>query len=33
MDEPILDEILGQTPLDRPDMVEAGHGIPLDRDL
>jgi 3-methyl-2-oxobutanoate hydroxymethyltransferase len=28
-----LDEILGRTSLDRPEMVEASRGIPLDRDL
>jgi 3-methyl-2-oxobutanoate hydroxymethyltransferase len=28
-----LDEILGRTSLDRPEMVEANRGIPLDRDL
>jgi 3-methyl-2-oxobutanoate hydroxymethyltransferase len=28
-----LDEILGRTTLDRPEMVEASRGIPLDRDL
>jgi 3-methyl-2-oxobutanoate hydroxymethyltransferase len=33
MDDATLDEILGQTPLDRPEMVESSHGIPLDRDL
>jgi 3-methyl-2-oxobutanoate hydroxymethyltransferase len=33
MDEAILDEILGQTALDRPEMVESSRGIPLDRDL
>jgi 3-methyl-2-oxobutanoate hydroxymethyltransferase len=33
MDDGTLDEILGQTALDRPEMVEASHGIPLDRDL
>ena len=33
MDDATLDEILGQTPLDRPEMVEASRGIPLDRDL
>jgi 3-methyl-2-oxobutanoate hydroxymethyltransferase len=33
MDGAILDEILGQTPLDRPEMVEVSRGIPLDRDL
>jgi 3-methyl-2-oxobutanoate hydroxymethyltransferase len=33
MDEATLAEILGQTPLDRPEMVESSHGIPLDRDL
>jgi 3-methyl-2-oxobutanoate hydroxymethyltransferase len=29
----VLDEILGQTALDRPEMVESSRGIPLDRDL
>jgi 3-methyl-2-oxobutanoate hydroxymethyltransferase len=33
MDDATLDEILGQTPLDRPEMVESSSGIPLDRDL
>jgi 3-methyl-2-oxobutanoate hydroxymethyltransferase len=33
MDEGTLAEILGQTPLDRPEMVQSSHGIPLDRDL
>lgn len=33
MDDATLDEILGQTPLDRPEMVQSSHGIPLDRDL
>jgi hypothetical protein len=33
MDEAILDEILGQTALDRPEMVDSSRGIPLDRDL
>jgi 3-methyl-2-oxobutanoate hydroxymethyltransferase len=33
MDAGVLDEILGRTPLDRPEMVEASQGIPLDRDL
>ena len=33
MDEGTLEEILGQTPLDRPEMVESSRGIPLDRDL
>jgi 3-methyl-2-oxobutanoate hydroxymethyltransferase len=33
MDEATLDEILGQTALDRPEMVESSRGIPLDRDL
>jgi hypothetical protein len=33
MDEATLDGILGRTTLDRPEMVEASHGIPLDRDL
>ncbi len=33
MDEAVLDEILGQTALDRPEMVESSGGIPLDRDL
>ena len=33
MDETILDEILGQTASDRPEMVESSRGIPLDRDL
>jgi 3-methyl-2-oxobutanoate hydroxymethyltransferase len=33
MDDDTLAEILGQTPLDRPEMVQSSHGIPLDRDL
>jgi 3-methyl-2-oxobutanoate hydroxymethyltransferase len=33
MDEATLQEILGQTPLDRPEMVQSSGGIPLDRDL
>jgi 3-methyl-2-oxobutanoate hydroxymethyltransferase len=33
MDDATLDEILGRTPLDRAEMVEASRGIPLDRDL
>ena len=33
MDDATLDEILGQTAFDRPEMVEASRGIPLDRDL
>jgi 3-methyl-2-oxobutanoate hydroxymethyltransferase len=34
MDGAVLDEILGRTPLDRPEMVEVTRGgIPLDRDL
>jgi 3-methyl-2-oxobutanoate hydroxymethyltransferase len=33
MDETTLDEILGQTAMDRPEMVESSRGIPLDRDL
>jgi 3-methyl-2-oxobutanoate hydroxymethyltransferase len=33
MDDSMLDEILGQTSLDRPEMVEVSRGIPLDRDL
>jgi len=33
MDDAMLDEILGQTVLDRPEMVEVSRGIPLDRDL
>jgi 3-methyl-2-oxobutanoate hydroxymethyltransferase len=33
MDEATLEEILGQTPLDRPEMVQSSRGIPLDRDL
>jgi 3-methyl-2-oxobutanoate hydroxymethyltransferase len=33
MDEAVLAEILGQTALDRPEMVETSGGIPLDRDL
>jgi 3-methyl-2-oxobutanoate hydroxymethyltransferase len=33
MDDTTLDEILGQTVLDRPEMVESSRGIPLDRDL
>ena len=33
MDQATLDEILGQTALDRPEMVESSRGIPLDRDL
>jgi 3-methyl-2-oxobutanoate hydroxymethyltransferase len=33
MDDATLYEILGQTPLDRPEMVEVSRGIPLDRDL
>lgn len=33
MDEGTLAEILGQTLLDRPEMVQSSHGIPLDRDL
>ncbi|MGA3056627.1 MAG: 3-methyl-2-oxobutanoate hydroxymethyltransferase [Candidatus Limnocylindrales bacterium] len=33
MDEAILDEVLGRTALDRPEGIEAGRGIPLDRDL
>ena len=33
MDAATLDEILGQTALDRPEMVEVSRGIPLDRDL
>jgi 3-methyl-2-oxobutanoate hydroxymethyltransferase len=33
MDDAILDEVLGRTALDRPEGVEAGLGIPLDRDL
>jgi len=31
--ESTLEEILGTSALDRLDMVEASHGIPLDRDL
>jgi 3-methyl-2-oxobutanoate hydroxymethyltransferase len=33
MDDSVLEDILGQSPLDRPDMVESSAGIPLDRDL
>jgi 3-methyl-2-oxobutanoate hydroxymethyltransferase len=33
IDAATLDEILGRTTLDRPEMVEASRGIPLDRDL
>jgi len=33
MDNSTLDEILGQTQFDRPEMVESSAGIPLDRDL
>jgi 3-methyl-2-oxobutanoate hydroxymethyltransferase len=33
MDAGTLDEILGRTALDRPEMVEVSRGIPLDRDL
>jgi 3-methyl-2-oxobutanoate hydroxymethyltransferase len=33
MDDATLDDILGRTPLDRAEMVEASRGIPLDRDL
>jgi 3-methyl-2-oxobutanoate hydroxymethyltransferase len=33
MDQATLDEILGQTALDRPEMIESSRGIPLDRDL
>lgn len=33
MDQAILDEVLGRTELDRPDRMEQGSGIPLDRDL
>jgi 3-methyl-2-oxobutanoate hydroxymethyltransferase len=34
MEASVLDEILGRTPLDRPEMLEASRGgIPLDRDL
>jgi 3-methyl-2-oxobutanoate hydroxymethyltransferase len=33
MDRAMLDEILGQTALDRPEMIESSRGIPLDRDL
>jgi hypothetical protein len=33
MDSGTLDEILGRTALDRPEMVEVSRGIPLDRDL
>ncbi len=33
MDEATFNEILGQTALDRPEMVESSGGIPLDRDL
>jgi 3-methyl-2-oxobutanoate hydroxymethyltransferase len=33
MDNTTLDEILGQTAMDRPEMVESSRGIPLDRDL
>jgi len=33
MDDATLDEILGRTALDRPEMVETSRGIPLDRDL
>jgi 3-methyl-2-oxobutanoate hydroxymethyltransferase len=34
METSVLDEILGRTPLDRPEMLEAARGgIPLDRDL
>jgi 3-methyl-2-oxobutanoate hydroxymethyltransferase len=33
MDKATLDEILGQTAMDRPEMVESSRGIPLDRDL
>jgi 3-methyl-2-oxobutanoate hydroxymethyltransferase len=33
LDDGVLDEILGRTPLDRPEMVESSRGIPLDRDL
>jgi 3-methyl-2-oxobutanoate hydroxymethyltransferase len=33
MDVKVLAEILGRTPLDRPQMVETSAGIPLDRDL
>jgi 3-methyl-2-oxobutanoate hydroxymethyltransferase len=33
MEDSTVDEILGQTDLDRPEMVEVSRGIPLDRDL
>ena len=33
LDDGMLDQILGRTPLDRPEMVESSRGIPLDRDL
>jgi len=33
MDEAVLDEVLGRTELDRPERMEQGAGIPLDRDL
>jgi 3-methyl-2-oxobutanoate hydroxymethyltransferase len=33
MDDAILEEILTQAPVERPQMVEASRGIPLDRDL
>jgi len=34
IDPAVLDEILGRTPLDRPEMIEVAQGgIPLDRDL
>ena len=33
MDDATLEEILAQTPVSRPEMVEASRGIPLDRDL
>ena len=33
MDSAVLEAILGQGQLDRPEMVESSAGIPLDRDL
>ena len=33
MDQAVLDEVLGRTELDRPERMEQGSGIPLDRDL
>jgi len=33
MDPATLQQILGSSPLDRPEMAEVSGGIPLDRDL